>query len=520
MLLVTSNPTRTSPVKRGQFILENLLGTPAPPPPAVVPPLEESKKDFKDREPTGRELLALHRAQPLCTSCHARMDPLGLALENFNAMGLWRDKERGQSIDSTGKLISGESFNDVRELKRILKDGHKLDFYRCMTEKLLTYALGRGLDYNDVDTVDQIVERLDREGGRFSALLLGVIESAPFQKRRSVSAVGPGIERDSTTQSSRHGQSHETRPFANRIGRQPARGESSRAHFCGAQALRWPSLLSSRCSLPGAAAAGKRARHAGNDADRRPLANGFCLRSQRRAPGLLVAQERRERLRAEQDACSRWKRSSNISRSWAALTRSTRRPAPTGRATMPGPAARFLTGVRVKKTAGADIHAGISVDQVAAQRMGHLTRFPSLELTCDAVRKSGSCDSGYSCAYQFNLSWSGPTLPVAPEPNPRLVFERLFGAGCSGERRKNLALRREQQRSILDFVLDDTRSLEQRARRHAIIRSSTNTWPASAKSSGGIQQAERFKDVAEPRRRDARPAFPARFPTTSSSCST
>ena len=126
----------------------------------------------------------------------------------------------------------------------------------------------------------------------------------------------------------------------------------------------------------------------------------------------------------------------------------------------------FLTGVRVKKTAGADIHAGVSVDQVAAQRIGHLTRFPSLELTCDGVRKSGTCDSGYSCAYQFNLSWSTPTMPVSPEPNPRLVFERLFGAGSPGERRKNLELRREQQRSILDFVLDDTRALEQQLGRH------------------------------------------------------
>ena len=125
----------------------------------------------------------------------------------------------------------------------------------------------------------------------------------------------------------------------------------------------------------------------------------------------------------------------------------------------------FLTGVRVRKTAGADIHAGVSVDQVAAQRVGHLTRFPSLELTCDGVRKSGNCDSGYSCAYQFNLAWSSPTLPVSPEPNPRLVFERLFGAGAPGERRKNLELRREQQRSILDFVLDDTRALEAAARR-------------------------------------------------------
>lgn len=119
----------------------------------------------------------------------------------------------------------------------------------------------------------------------------------------------------------------------------------------------------------------------------------------------------------------------------------------------------FLTGVRVKKTAGADIHAGVSIDQVVAGEVGHLTRFPSLELSCDAVRKSGNCDSGYSCAYQFNLAWKSPSTPLAPEPNPRLVFERLFGAGSPGERRENLLARKAQQRSILDFVLDDARSL-------------------------------------------------------------
>jgi hypothetical protein len=188
ILLVTSNPTRTSPVKRGQFILDNILGTPAPPPPAVVPPLEESKKEIKGHEPTGRELLAIHRAKPLCNSCHARMDPLGLALENFNALGIWRDKERSQPIDSSGYLMSGERFHDVRELKRVLKDQHRLDFFRRLTEKLLTYALGRGLDYHDVETVDRIVERLDQNDGRYSALIAGVIESAPFQKRRSGSA--------------------------------------------------------------------------------------------------------------------------------------------------------------------------------------------------------------------------------------------------------------------------------------------------------------------------------------------
>ncbi len=135
-------------------------------------------------------------------------------------------------------------------------------------------------------------------------------------------------------------------------------------------------------------------------------------------------------------------------------------PGPDGAGDHARASGTFLTGVRVKKTAGADIHAGISIDQVVANQIGHLTRFPSLELTTDAVRKSGNCDSGYSCAYQYNLAWRSPTQPVAPEPNPRLLFERMFGAGARGERGKSLALRQQQQRSILDFVLDDARSLQ------------------------------------------------------------
>ena len=122
--------------------------------------------------------------------------------------------------------------------------------------------------------------------------------------------------------------------------------------------------------------------------------------------------------------------------------------------------ATFLTGARARKTDSTDIQVGISVDQVAAQRVGHLTRFPSLELSCDATRKSGRCDSGYSCAYQYNLSWASPTTPMAPESNPRLVFERLFGAGAPGERQKNFKMRQATQRSLLDFVLDDARSLQ------------------------------------------------------------
>jgi len=119
----------------------------------------------------------------------------------------------------------------------------------------------------------------------------------------------------------------------------------------------------------------------------------------------------------------------------------------------------FLTGVRMKKSA-VEVRAGISIDQVMAQHVGHLTRFPSLELTCDAGRNTGACDSGYSCAYQYNLSWSSPTTPMTPEANPRLVFERLFGAGPMGERAQNLQRRRQEERSILDFVRADARTMQ------------------------------------------------------------
>lgn len=198
-LIVTSNPTRTSPVKRGLFILENLLGTPAPPPPADVPPLE-AVKDSK-KKLTMREMMELHRREPLCNSCHSRMDPLGLALEEYSAIGLWRDTEDGKSIETAGKLITGEKFANVRELSKVIAEKRTHDFYRCTTEKLLTYALGRGVEYYDAPAIDRIVTDLDADG-RMRTLIYGIVESAPFQLRRKESSVplAPPVRRGTTKQ--------------------------------------------------------------------------------------------------------------------------------------------------------------------------------------------------------------------------------------------------------------------------------------------------------------------------------
>ncbi len=181
-LLVTSNPTRTSAVKRGLFVLENLLGTPPPPPPPGIPKLEDATTGKAN--PTQREMMEIHRKRPECRSCHARMDPIGLGLENFNALGQFRTTENGAPIDTSGKLLTGEKFADVATLKEIIAGKRKQDFYRCLSEKLLTYAIGRGMEYYDATTIDQLATRMDQSDGQLRELIQSIVESAPFQKRR------------------------------------------------------------------------------------------------------------------------------------------------------------------------------------------------------------------------------------------------------------------------------------------------------------------------------------------------
>ena len=181
VLTVTSNPTRTSPVKRGRWVLEQLLGSPPPPPPPDVPELEEDQEAITGT--TLRERLEQHREDPACANCHAKMDPIGFALENYNAIGAFRKKEGDLEIDTTAVLPDGTAFDGITDLKQILKD-RKQQFVRCLTEKMLTYALGRGLEYYDRPTIDQIVAQLEVEGYNSSALITEIAKSDPFRLRR------------------------------------------------------------------------------------------------------------------------------------------------------------------------------------------------------------------------------------------------------------------------------------------------------------------------------------------------
>jgi Protein of unknown function (DUF1592)/Protein of unknown function (DUF1588)/Protein of unknown function (DUF1587)/Protein of unknown function (DUF1585)/Protein of unknown function (DUF1595)/Planctomycete cytochrome C len=181
ILTITSNPTRTSPVKRGKWILDNILGTPPPPPPAGV----EELKEGKQAELTGslRQRMEQHRANPMCATCHQRMDPLGFGFENFDAIGAWRGRDGKHAIDPSGVLPGGQAFKGPAELRSILK-GRQDAFARCLTEKLLTFALGRGMERSDRCYTEEIAQNVARTGYKFSSLVLEIVKSEPFQLRR------------------------------------------------------------------------------------------------------------------------------------------------------------------------------------------------------------------------------------------------------------------------------------------------------------------------------------------------
>jgi hypothetical protein len=184
ILTVTSNPTRTSPVKRGRWVLEQILGTPPPPPPPNVPELEEGAK----AELTGtlRQRMEQHRANPSCANCHTRMDAIGFVLENFNAIGQWRTKDGKFDIDPAGTLPDGTALKSVADLKKAVL-AKKDQFARCMIEKMMIYALGRGIEPYDDRAIDKSLAALTKDRYRFTTLVVEIVKSDPFRLRRGKS---------------------------------------------------------------------------------------------------------------------------------------------------------------------------------------------------------------------------------------------------------------------------------------------------------------------------------------------
>ena len=180
ILTVTSEANRTSPVKRGKFILENIFGTPPPSPPPNVPPLKENDGA---QAMSVRARMELHRKNPPCAGCHAVMDPLGFSLENFDGIGEWRTKEPGGAVDPSGQLADGTKVDGPVALRNAIMK-HPEQFVRTLTEKLMTYGLGRGLEYYDMPTVRGIARDASRNDYRFSSIVLGIVKSTPFQMRR------------------------------------------------------------------------------------------------------------------------------------------------------------------------------------------------------------------------------------------------------------------------------------------------------------------------------------------------
>jgi Protein of unknown function (DUF1592)/Protein of unknown function (DUF1588)/Protein of unknown function (DUF1585)/Protein of unknown function (DUF1587)/Protein of unknown function (DUF1595)/Planctomycete cytochrome C len=190
ILASTSHAERTSPVLRGKWILENVVGAPVPPPPPDVPVLKPAADGEKPK--TIREQMAEHRANPACATCHKVMDPIGFAMENFDAVGAWRTKEPGGPIDASGNLADGTKIDGVVSLRNALVS-HPDQFVDTLTEKLLTYALGRGLSYNDMPVVRGIVRDSAQQNYRFTSIVLGIVRSAPFQMRMRTSEVEANV---------------------------------------------------------------------------------------------------------------------------------------------------------------------------------------------------------------------------------------------------------------------------------------------------------------------------------------
>ena len=418
ILFQTSVANRTSPVFRGKWIMTNFFNSPPPPPPANVPALEESIKSSAPH--SVRERLEQHRKDPVCAGCHAIIDPPGLALENFDPIGRWRDTDSGQAVDAKTTLPGGIPISGPSGLREAILSRPEL-FVSTFTEKLMVYALGRRLDAEDMPTVRRIVREAARDDYRFSAIVRGIVRSPQFQQKARFPASAPQTVADTRASSasteSRSNVHHEETSFA--------------PHRVARRARRRDRLAAARRDGAG------RERRAAVAA---PVRRG--LRAERNSAGDLYA------------AVGGQARAAAAARAVRAVARAHQyrhgapSPDPFGHHVI---GSLWLSGGSARPTQGADVQAGQTIDQHIADEIGRDTPLRSLELGIEDINSSSnSCQFGWSCLYLNTLSWQTPTMPLPNEQNPQNAFERMFGDIGSAEER---AARFKSKASILDSVI-------------------------------------------------------------------
>ena len=433
ILTLTSPAIRTSPVIRGKWILNNILGAPPPDPPPNVPALPDRRTQAKVK--TMRERMAEHRSNPVCSTCHSMIDPTGFALENFDAIGRWRTVDESyNAIDASGQLPDGSSFTGVRELRASLAT-HPERFAHTVTEKLMTYALGRGVEPYDMPAIRKIMRDTAPAGYQVQAIIVGIVQSYPFQYRR--------------TATSRRAAGCRESPITLR--------QDCHVH-CQAVARSADVPAGRRC---GDRAALPRRDGAGSRRGAISARCGSGSSTSRTACGRRTFTRRATAARAIQ--ITPVLRAIESLREHAVVI--------SGLSNMPVLAndqgggvhtrnhSGWLSGVLPKRTEGANITSAKTADQFAADVLGADTSLRSLELTLESNYQVGNCEAGYSCAYLNSTSWRAPNAPLPHESDPRVVFQRLFGDGGTVAARLT---QMQKDRSILDSVMESLTALKKR----------------------------------------------------------
>ena len=420
LLTINSYPNRTSPVLRGHWVLESLLGTPPPPPPANVPSLPDKGQGGKAA--SVRERLEQHRKSPYCATCHATMDPLGFALEGFDAVGALRRTENGQPVDDSAQMPGGTPFRGPAGLRTYLASQSR-QVVTAMTEKLQAYAVGRSLDYYDSPSIRQIVRDASAEDYKWSALVLGIVKSpsvpdATRSGRCRAEARSGGTLTHSNASSSGGGEPNMIISKMSLHRRTFLRGLGATVALPFLDAM-----------VPALTAMAKTAAAPVRRFGVVYVPNGIAMDSW--TPSTTGAFETTPILRPVEAFKERMLVFSGLD------------GVQSGGGTHTIAATRFLTGT-IGSVKEHGIEAGISIDQMAAKEFGKHTQLASLELSLDRLDLGGTCDST-TCAFINSLSWATPTMQIPGEDNPRVVFERLFGD--SGTTESHGTLERHQAKS-------------------------------------------------------------------------